>query len=47
MNLNWYYIIARSGELPAALEKKLWNQPIEGLLITSGLTFISQLRISK
>ena len=34
------YIIAKSGELPAELEKKVWNQPIEGLLITSGLTLI-------
>ncbi|GAB4548531.1 MAG: amino acid permease [Pleurocapsa sp.] len=34
------YIIAKSGELPAALEKKVWNRPIEGLLITSGLTLI-------
>lgn len=34
------YIIAQSGELPAALQKKVWNHPIEGLLITSGLTFI-------
>ncbi|ANV85024.1 amino acid transporter [Picosynechococcus sp. PCC 7003] len=34
------YIIAKSGELPAALEKKIWNQPIEGLLITSGLTLV-------
>lgn len=32
------YMIAKSGELPAVLEKKIWNQPIEGLLITSGLT---------
>ncbi|HIK31762.1 MAG TPA: amino acid permease [Oscillatoriales cyanobacterium M59_W2019_021] len=32
------YIIAKSGELPAALEKKVWNQPIEGLLLTSALT---------
>jgi amino acid transporter len=32
------YIIARDGELPVALEKKVWNEPIEGLLITSGLT---------
>jgi hypothetical protein len=32
------YMVAKSGELPAALEKKIWNQPIEGLLITSGLT---------
>jgi hypothetical protein len=34
------YIIAKSGELPAALEKKVWHQPIEGLLITSGLTLV-------
>jgi amino acid transporter len=34
------YIIAKSGELPATLEKKVWNKPIEGLLITSGLTLI-------
>ncbi len=34
------YIIAKSGELPDALEKKIWNRPIEGLLITSGLTLI-------
>jgi amino acid transporter len=34
------YIIAKSGELPAVLEKKIWNQPIEGLLITSVLTLI-------
>lgn len=34
------YIIAKSGELPAALERKIWGQPIEGLLITSGLTVI-------
>jgi hypothetical protein len=35
------YIIAKSGELPSTLEKKVWNKPIEGLLITSGLTLIS------
>lgn len=34
------YVIAKSGELPAALERKVWNQPIEGLLITSGLTLV-------
>lgn len=34
------YIIAKSGELPTSLEKKIWNQPIEGLLITSILTLI-------
>ena len=34
------YIIAKDGELPEALEKKVWNEPIEGLLLTSGLTLI-------
>lgn len=34
------YIIARDGELPDILEKKIWNRPIEGLLITSGITLI-------
>lgn len=34
------YMIAKSGELPATLEKKVWHRPIEGLLITSGLTLI-------
>ena len=32
------YCIARDGELPAKLERKVWGQPVEGLLITAGLT---------
>jgi len=32
------YSIARDGELPAMLERKVWGQPVEGLLITAGLT---------
>jgi len=32
------YCIARDGELPAELERKVWGQPVEGLLITAGLT---------
>lgn len=32
------YCIARDGELPAALERKVWGEPVEGLLITAGLT---------
>jgi amino acid transporter len=32
------YSIAKDGELPSALEKKVWNEPIEGLLITAGLS---------
>jgi amino acid transporter len=32
------YCIARDGELPAKLERKVWHEPFEGLLITAGLT---------
>lgn len=34
------YIIAKDGELPSVLERKVWNEPIEGLLITSGVTLL-------
>ncbi len=34
------YVIARDGELPAALDRKVWGQPVEGLLITAGLTLL-------
>lgn len=34
------YIIAKEGELPASLEKKIWNNPVEGLLITAALTLV-------
>jgi amino acid transporter len=34
------FIIAKEGELPEGLEKKIWNRPIEGLLITSVLTLL-------
>ncbi len=34
------YSIARSGELPAQLERTVWNEPIEGLLVTAGLTLV-------
>ena len=34
------YIIAKTGELPHNLERKIWNKPIEGLIITSILTLI-------
>lgn len=34
------YIIAKEGELPEALEKKIWKKPVEGLLITSVLTLL-------
>jgi len=34
------YMIARDGELPAWLERKVWNRPVEGLLITAGATLL-------
>jgi len=34
------YNIAKDGELPAALERKIWNKPAEGLLITTGATLL-------
>jgi len=34
------YCIARDGELPSILERKVWGQPVEGLLITAALTLL-------
>lgn len=34
------FIIAKDGELPEFLEDKVWNKPIEGLLITAGTTLL-------
>lgn len=34
------WTIARSGELPEFLDQKVWNRPIEGLLVTTGLTLV-------
>jgi len=34
------YVIAKDGELPSELERKAWGKPIEGLLITSGVTLL-------
>jgi len=34
------YCIARDGELPSELERKVWGQPVEGLLITAALTLL-------
>jgi len=34
------YIIAKDGELPEILEHKVWNEPIEGLFITAGVTLV-------
>jgi amino acid transporter len=34
------YVIAKEGELPESLDREVWRRPIEGLLITSGLTLL-------
>ncbi len=34
------YTIAKEGELPEALERQIWGQPLEGLFITSGLAMV-------
>jgi len=34
------FTIAKEGELPAILEKKVWKRPVEGLLITAGVTLV-------
>jgi len=34
------YIIAKDGELPEVLERKIWKRPMEGLLITAGLALL-------
>jgi len=34
------FMIAKDGELPAFLENKIWNKPIEGLLITAAATLV-------
>lgn len=34
------YTIAKSRELPAQLQRPIWNQPLEGLLITAGATVV-------
>jgi amino acid transporter len=32
------YVIAKDGELPRELERKVWGRPLEGLLLTAALT---------
>jgi amino acid transporter len=34
------YSIAKAGELPAVLKRKIWNRPLEGLVITSSLSLV-------
>jgi amino acid transporter len=35
------YVIAKDGELPERLDRKIWSRPVEGLLITSALTLVT------
>ncbi|HKK20673.1 MAG TPA: APC family permease, partial [candidate division Zixibacteria bacterium] len=35
------YTIAKDGELPAILERRVWHHPVEGLLITAVLTLLA------
>ncbi len=34
------FVIAKDGELPKLLEKKVWHEPLVGLLITAGATLL-------
>jgi len=34
------YVIAKDGELPESLEHKVWNEPVQGLFITAGVTLV-------
>ncbi len=34
------YIVAKDGELPEIMEKKIWKKPLEGLFITAGLSLL-------
>lgn len=34
------YVIAKDGELPQILETKTWGKPVDGLLITAGVTLL-------
>jgi uncharacterized protein len=34
------YILAKEGELPAELERKIWHRPVEGLLVTAAVTLL-------
>ena len=34
------YMIAKDGELPVMLEKKVWHRPLEGLIISSLITLV-------
>lgn len=35
------YVVAKEGELPKMLEKKIWKEPVEGLLITAAIALLT------
>lgn len=35
------YVVAKEGELPQLLEKKIWKEPVEGLLITAAIALLT------
>ena len=35
------YVVAKEGELPQLLEKKIWKEPVEGLLITAAVALLT------
>ena len=35
------YVVAKEGELPKVLEKKIWKEPVEGLLITAAIALLT------
>jgi amino acid transporter len=34
------YVIAKDGELPQVLERKIWHRPLEGLFLTAGVALL-------
>jgi amino acid transporter len=34
------YVIAKDGELPRVLERKIWRRPLEGLFLTTGMALL-------
>ena len=34
------YVIAKDGELPEVLERKIWQRPVEGLLVTAAVSLL-------
>jgi amino acid transporter len=35
------YVVAKEGELPQVLEKKIWKEPVEGLFITGAIALLT------